>query len=312
MKPGQASKTAEFNALFRAIESSRRPRRKRLFEDPFAPGFLSRLGRAYLQVSRLPLVGRLIPWYIDTKWPGVWPSAIGRTCWIDDQLRAALKEGITQVVILGVGYDCRAYRIPGIERARVFEIDHPNTLATKVERLTHLLGSIPGNVTFVEVDFNRQDFAAVLRNSGFDQAVSSFFLWEGVVHYLIAEAVDLTLRSIASLSAPGSRLVFTYIHRGLLDGSVAFGDLRSIPGTLNDSGERWTFGFHPDELASYLAERGLRLVTDVGSIDYRKQYLGRSGSHLKGFEFYRVALAEVGGYSLSDQVFVRQVRNTVS
>jgi methyltransferase (TIGR00027 family) len=292
MKPGEASKTAEFNALFRAIESSRRPRSKRLFMDSLAPGFLGRLKYAYL-LSRLPLVGRIMPWYIDRRWPGVRASALGRTCWIDDQLRAALRDGIRQVVILGVGYDCRAYRIAGIEKTRVFEIDHPSTLAIKIERLKHLLGSIPGNVTFVQVDFNRQDFAALLKTAGFDQAIPSFFLWEGVVHYLTAEAVDLSLRSVASLSAPGSRLVFTYIHRGLLDGSVCFGDLKMVPSTLKETGETWIFGFHPDELGKYLAERGFALVTDVGSTEYRKQYLGHSGSHLNGFEFYRAALAEV-------------------
>lgn len=290
MKSGEASRTAEFNALFRALESSIPSNNKPLFEDVLAPGFLGRLRYAYL-FSRLPGIGRLVPWYIDKKWPGVRPSAIGRTCWIDDQLRAMLQDGITQIVILGVGYDCRAYRIAGIEKARVFEIDHPNTLATKIERLKDLLGEIPGNVTFVPVDFNRQDFAVLLQTAGFDRFSPTFFLWEGVIHYLTAEAVDMTVRSIASLSAPKSRLVFTYIHRGLLDGSVSFGNLKQVPSTLKESGETWTFGFYPNELASYLSERGFSLVSDIGSVEYRRQYLGSSGCHLTGFEFYRIALA---------------------
>jgi hypothetical protein len=32
---------------------------------------------------------------------------------------------VNQVVILGAGFDSRVYRIPGIEQARVFEVDHP-------------------------------------------------------------------------------------------------------------------------------------------------------------------------------------------
>ena len=291
MNPGEASRTAEFNALFRALESSRRPQRRRLFEDPLAPGFLGRLQYAYV-FSKLPLLGRLLPWYIDWRWPGVRPSAIGRTCWIDEQLRSALGDGIVQVVMLGAGYDCRAYRMAGMERSRVFELDHPSTLQMKVKRLQHLLRALPENVAFVPVDFDRQDFTTLLPASGFDRTIPSFFLWEGVIHYLTAEAVDRTVRSIASLSAPGSRLVFTYIHRGLLDGSVDFGDLKRVPGTLKDAGETWTFGFYPQHLARYLAERGFALVTDIGSTEYRKQYLGVSGPHLRGFEFYRAALAE--------------------
>jgi methyltransferase (TIGR00027 family) len=196
VKHKEASRTAEFNALFRALESSRRPRSRRLFEDHLAPGFLGREGYTWFLLSLIPLVGRFVPWDIDSKWPGVRSSAIGRTCWIDDQLRDALKDGISQVVILGAGFDCRAYRLRGIEKTRVYELDHPSTLSAKVKCLKRLLGTIPENVTFVEVDFACQDFAEVLDSSGFDRAIPTFFLWEGVMHYLTAEAVDMTIRSI--------------------------------------------------------------------------------------------------------------------
>ena len=114
------------------------------------------------------------------------------------------------------------------------------------------------------------------------------------MHYLTPEAVDSTLRLIASLSAPGSSLAFTYIHRGLLDGTERFGDMRRIPGTLRRASETWTFGLRPEELEGYLAGRGFSLVTDVSSIEYRKRYMGPSGRHLKGFEFYHAALAAAG------------------
>jgi len=299
MKVKEASRTAEFNALFRALESSRRPRRKRLFEDPLAPAFLGRKGRKFLHLSRIPLIGRIVPLYIDRKWPGVRASAVGRTCWIDDQLRAALHGGISQVVILGAGYDCRAYRLSGIERTHVFELDQPSTLAEKKARLTFIYGALPVHVTFVEVDFNQQEVSTVLKSSGFDQFTPTFFLIEGVFHYLTAQAVDATLRSISSVASPGSQLIFTYIHQGLLDGSVLFGNMGHVPTTLQESNETWTFGFRPEKLLSYLTERGFFLVTDVGSTEYRAQYMGPSGRHMKGFEFYRVALAEVKRLNMS-------------
>jgi methyltransferase (TIGR00027 family) len=292
MKPGEASSTAEFNALFRAIESSRYPARKRLFEDPLAKGFLGHLKYAYL-LSRLPLAGRLVPLHIDRKWPGVRASHIGRTCWIDDRLRAALRDGVGQVVILGAGYDCRAYRLADMKRTHVFELDHPSTLKMKVERLRHLLGAIPENITFVAIDFDRQSLSAALESSGFERSIPTFFILEGLLHYLTAEAVDETLRNIASLSAPRSKLLFTYIHRGLLDGSVSFGEMGHVPATLRKSGENWTFGLDPAEIPNYLTERGFELLCDIGSTEYRALYLGTSGRHLRGFEFYRTSLAEV-------------------
>ncbi len=293
MKPGEASATAEFNALFRAIESARHPRRKRLFEDPLAPCFLGPRAQKFLRLSRVPLLGHLVPWYIDRKWPGVRPSALGRTCWIDDQLRDSLQNGVKQIVILGAGYDCRGYRIPGINQTRVFELDHPSTLTVKKQNLTNKLGTLPAHVTFVPIDFDVQDLSTELKVAGFDQTVPTFFLWEGVMHYLTAEAVDAMLRAISALTIPGSRLVFTYIHRGLIDGTVQYGNLKEIPTTLKDAGETWRFGLYPEKLAGYLGERGFSLVVDMGSLEYRARYMGPIGRHMKGFEFYRVAMAEV-------------------
>jgi hypothetical protein len=51
---------------------------------------------------------------------------------------------------------------------------------------------------------------------------------------------------------------------------------------------------------SYLAGRGLRLLEDIGSIDYRARYLGAQGRHLRGYAFYRVALARVEGMRPAD------------
>jgi methyltransferase (TIGR00027 family) len=295
MQHGEASKTAEFNAVFRAIESYRRPRRKRLFADMLAPCFFGARARKFFRFSRVPLLGHLVTWYIDKKWPGVRPSSLGRTCWIDDQLRDAMQDGADQIVILGAGYDCRAYRLPGIESRRVFELDQQSMIAVKKKCLASKLGALPGHVTYVEVDFDRQDLADVLPAAGFDRTRRTFFIWEGVMHYLTAEAVDKTLRTISSMAPPGSRLVFTYVHRGLLDGTVQFGRLGEIPATLQESGETWKFGLYPEELPGYLAERGLTIVVDASSMEYRARYMGPSGRHMRGFEFYHAAMAKVSG-----------------
>lgn len=42
-----------------------------------------------------------------------------------------------------------------------------------------------------------------------------------------------------------------------------------------------------------LAERGLRLDEDVGASDYRSLYFGPSASRMRGYEFYRIAVARV-------------------
>ncbi len=89
--------------------------------------------------------------------------------------------------------------------------------------------------------------------------------------------------------------MFTYVHRGVLDGSTPFAGTEHLVATLVRSGEPWTFGLDPRELPAYLGERGLELIEDVGAADYRARYLGRSAQRQGGYEFYRAALAEVRG-----------------
>lgn len=292
MKTGRASRTAEFMALFRALETCRRPAGARLFEDPFAPCFLGVRLALVAFAARLPPLGRFLEAVIDRRWPGARASGIARTRLIDDALKEALAQGVDQVVLLGAGFDSRAYRLAGIEAVRVFEVDHPATLERKRLRLLRRLRRLPGHVVFVPVDLDRQDLVEALRTAGFRPHARSFFVWEGVTNYLTARAVDQTLRFVGS-AAPGSGLVFTYVHQDVVSGSWVGEGLRSLTATLRRAGEAWTFGIHPTALPELLAVHGLELVRDVGSVEYRARYLGAPGSHLKGYEFYRAALAEV-------------------
>jgi methyltransferase (TIGR00027 family) len=291
VKEHNASQTAEYMALFRALESSRRPSNIRLFSDPFAYFFLRPALKGVVHLSRTPLLGAAVPRIIDLRWPGARSSGIARTRLIDDCVSASLREGVDQVVIFGAGFDCRAYRIAGIETTRVFEVDHPATLSKKKEGVLHIFGSLPKHVVYVDVDFNTQSLGQTLQDSGFNANERSSFIWEGVTNYLTERAVDRTLSYIGKNTAPGSRIVFTYVHRGVLDGSATFGGTRHVRNTLQRAGETWTFGFYPEYLQAYLAERGLDLTEDVGASEYRARYMGASSRRVKGYEFYRVAFA---------------------
>jgi methyltransferase (TIGR00027 family) len=292
-----SSRTAELVTLYRAIESSRTPA-TRLFDDPFAPLFLGWRFRTALHLSRLPVIGAAMPWsLVDWHWSGPRGTVAVRTRYIDDCLGDALHHGVQQVVILGAGFDCRAYRIREIAQSRVFEADHPATQATKKEIVSHRLRTLPSHVTYVPIDFTAGPLDTVMQASGCRSDVRTFFVCEGVTHYLPADTIDAVFRYV-SRSAPGSRLVFTYIHRGMLDGSARFAGADNTLATVRRAGEPYTFGFEPAELPPYLAARNLVLVEDVGADAYRARYLtprGRGGEPLS--EYQRAALASVGASS---------------
>jgi O-methyltransferase involved in polyketide biosynthesis len=98
------------------------------------------------------------------------------------------------------------------------------------------------------------------------------------------------LRWIAT-AAPGSRLVFTYLHRGLIDGTVPFFGGELMMKEVRHRGEPWTFGLYPEAVAEFIGRFGLRLRENLGADEYRRQYLG--GAAVNGYAFYRIAVADV-------------------
>jgi methyltransferase (TIGR00027 family) len=290
MQQGRASRTAQHNALFRALESAL-PEDRRLFEDPFARGFLTWPLAPVARLAVVPGLRELVPWFIDRRWPGVRSSVVARTRLIDDAIAAALGN-TEQLVILGAGFDSRAYRLPGLRGITVFEVDHPDTLRIKRGLLERLLPAPPGNVRFVATDFNERDLESAMTAAGYRESARSFLLWEGVTNYLTEAGVDATLRW-CSRGSPGSLLLFTYVHRDVLTRPGTFVGTERLFASLAKVGETLTFGLEPAELPQFLAERGLALESDVGAAEYRKRYFGDAARGMRGHEFYRIALARV-------------------
>jgi methyltransferase (TIGR00027 family) len=296
MKEGHASRTAEYMALFRALESSRPPGR-RLFEDPLARHFLSPPLALVARLSAVPGLRSLLSWFIDHRWPGARSSAVARTRFIDDAVVAGLQEHIEQVVILGAGFDSRAYRLHALEKVSVFEVDHPDTLKIKRGVLDRALSGLPQRVRFVPTDFNQRQLEQAMTVAGYRNSVPTLFLWEGVTNYLTEAAVDATLRW-CSQAAPGSRLVFTYVHRAVLDDPRSFFGTEKLLATLAASGETWTFGIDPSAVSNFLAQHGLTLERDLGAEEYRRLYFKEAARGMRGYEFYRIAVARLSEHAM--------------
>jgi methyltransferase (TIGR00027 family) len=211
---------------------------------------------------------------------------------IDEVICQGLRDTLRQIVVLGAAFDCRAYRLPGIDSAAVFEVDHLSTLACKLSRLRKVLPQLPRNVHYVQVDFNRGNLPQLLAEAGFDSSLPAVFLWEGVTNYLTSEAVDSVLRYVSSCS-PRSRIIFSYVHSGALDGSVCFEGLAEILHDVAQLGEPWTFGLDPVAVPDFLSKRGLRLDRDASAREYRMECYGTDAQHMKGYDFYHVVIGHV-------------------
>jgi methyltransferase (TIGR00027 family) len=288
MMSAPASKTAAYMALFRALESQRAPA-SRLFTDPHARGFLDPPLRWVAELARARFLGRQVCRLIDWRWPGARGSGVARTRFIDERIEDAVTRGLRQLVLLGAGYDMRARRLACLSGCRVFELDHPATQREKQRRL-RTLAAPSAQPVFVALDLAAERLWPALERAGFERAQASFILWEGVTNYLTEAAVDATLRGLARC-ARGSELLFTYVHRGLLDGGSQFGETRSLQRLLARSGERWSFGLYPEQIGDYLRERGYALLEDLPLTKLRERYFVPGPA--RGYEFYRIAHARL-------------------
>jgi methyltransferase (TIGR00027 family) len=145
-------------------------------------------------------------------------SLLVRTRFIDERLEHAVTTGTTQIVILGAGFDSRAYRLRQLlKRTKVVEIDYGPTQEYKKRRVLEVLGGIPSNTVYARIDFTREKLADVLSSAGYRATEKTFFIWEGVTMYLPEEAVRATLLFVASQSGTGSSIVFDFLSKSFID-----------------------------------------------------------------------------------------------
>jgi methyltransferase (TIGR00027 family) len=289
VKANTPSRTAQYMALFRAIENER-PAGKRLFNDKFAISFLDSGLKAATKFSGLPIVGSIIPKIIHNKALGALSSGTARTKYIDDLLQQTVDSGAKQVMILGAGFDTRAMRLDFLKNIPVIEIDHPDTSVFKVKKLKQSGEELPNNIRYLQIDFNKESLEQLADKQGLNFNIPTAIVWEGVTNYLTQEAIDTTFDFLKKF-ADDSYVIFTYIHKQVLDNPQSFAGTEKFFKKLKQNEEPWTFGFLPAELPDYLMRYELKLLEDNSATEYRQKYMPERKSLLKGYEFYRVAFA---------------------
>jgi methyltransferase (TIGR00027 family) len=262
VEPGLPSKTAVYVTAARALGSKDSDPQARN-PDYLAIKFLGPRERAVLPDIPMDALDLDFDSAVKQLGPHL-PVAVMtyRTKRFDAALLDALQNGARQVVVLGAGFDSRAYRFQSqLGNVRIMEVDYGPTQAYKRQRLGEILEVIPSNVSFVPMDFTKDNLLEQLRHAGYSEQQNTFFLWEGVTYYLPESAVKDTLHFVRDHSAAGSRIAFDY-----------FG--ASNPGINNPRhiyarwGEPLLFGFTNNRARDYVQQEGLGVLSDTQGLEY--------------------------------------------
>ncbi len=278
MEPGQYSRTALVTAFIRA--QHQRDAAPRVLEDPFAERLLTAgeskaIAARWVQEGQaLGLEGmeprEIVRRVLRAAKPGAF--VLARARYTEDRLALAMARGVDQYVLVGAGLDSFAFRRAELrERLRVFELDHPQSQAAKRARIAAAGLAEPGNLHFGAVDFEHENVATALRRLPFDADRPAVFAWLGVTMYLTRAAIDETWRALRTVAAPGSELVFDFVHPDAFADTAPAG-VRRMRERTRAIGEAMVTGLDPGHLDADLAATGWTLVERVDGDEIRRRW----------------------------------------
>ncbi|MFE9583030.1 SAM-dependent methyltransferase [Nocardia sp. NPDC006044] len=187
-----------------ALRAGETRRADALFRDPYAELMVMAVGSpAWTRLSQRD-VGD-IDQDVARSYGALGDLLVARTCYFDDYVEAAAAAGIRQFVVVAAGLDARAYRLDWPSGTTIFELDQPKVLQFKASAMAAQDTGPAVDRREVAVDL-REDWPAALRDQGFDSAVPTAWLVEGLLRYLPVDAQDRLLTHLAAQSAPGSRV----------------------------------------------------------------------------------------------------------
>ena len=183
-----------------AIRAAETNRPDRLFADPLAAAFVAASGWTPTAPPGDRRVASLRAWIV------------ARTVFLDELLASACQHGCLQVVLLGAGFDARAYRLSWPPGVRCFELDTADVLGHKARVLAAQAARAACERIPVTCDL-REDWPGALLAAGFTPDQPAAWIAEGLLVYLEPDEVDGVLADLTSLSAPGGRLGLTLSGR---------------------------------------------------------------------------------------------------
>lgn len=275
------SETALFATLRRAL-AYKKYKDTKFGPDRLAEYFLPSHYRFFLKFKsvRVNTTNKL-----DSFFPGLTEFVIARTRYFDHVFTKALSNKVPQIVLLGAGYDSRAYRFADLNKGIwIYELDAAPTQEMKKKYLRKAKVKVPNLVTFVPIDFNRESLKDVLESAGYDVNQQTLFIWEGVTYYLESASVEATLKFVSDLPHPDTRIVFDYTISTTTENMKEFYGAEAFAQSMNaeHEDEELLFSIEEGGIEPFLNARGLRMIEHLNNHEIEEAFLTREDGELIG------------------------------
>lgn len=263
----RASLTAELTCICRAGSSAE----KNLFYKSGDTIALQILPESIKTLIKIPFYRKLHFGFGAPK--GLYEYIITRTKYIDGIYRKALENKITQIAILGAGYDTRAIRLPNnMNELKIFEFDSIFTQQAKLNSYKNNGIRIPKNLFFVPINFEKENLIDKFDAAGMERNKKSFYILEGVTMYLEPTAVDRLFTEISNYSGKGSLVVFDYIYHDVLRQERKRYGEKGAMAAVRKANESFQFGIENNSITEYLLKYNLQVIDHLDAKEMEKRY----------------------------------------
>lgn len=276
----KTSDTALFTALRRTIAHEEYAH-KNWGPDYLAEIFLPLRYRFFLRFER---IRKNTENKLARFMPGLTEYIIARTIFFDNLFIDALDNQIPQIVLLGAGYDSRAYRFEKFNSGtRIFELDALPTQNRKRKCLKAANINIPQEIRFISIDFLTKSLSDVLEKAGYRKQERTLFLWEGVSYYLNLESVKETL-DFAGHSQGDSVIAFDYTVPLSEESMDNLYGAREFKKSMKEhhASEEFMFSIDNGKIESFLAECNLEMLEYLDNERMEQKYLRDETGSLLG------------------------------
>jgi methyltransferase (TIGR00027 family) len=275
------SETALFAALRRTI-ANKEYNNNKLGPDYLAEIFLPAYYRFFLKFEK---VRKNTKNKLAGFMPGLTEYIIARTAFFDGLFINAIKNQIPQIVLLGAGYDSRAYRFAKSNKGTIiYELDAIPTQKRKIKCLKAAHVIIPIEIQYVPINFINESLSNVLEKAGYKNQERTLFLWEGVSFYLDLESVKETLSFVGRSSHRDSVIAYDYTISISEENMNKYYGANEFKKSMKEhhANEALVFSIKNGEIESFLAERDLRMIDYLDNEAIERKYLMDENGSLIG------------------------------